>query len=501
MDLQGQPMKLPSGPIWKPRLRQAMFVGLTMIAVFNLTSPTFPALNESGSGSLMSRCLASLALAAPARAGQPRFLLEPGLELRYTVKMGIWFDGKDGKPRIPREADGSPKFQKSDLTIYVLGRQLDGSFRVLMQRMSTAESPVITWADLSPDGRLTPIPSATPILEFDTLRTIFPLLPKDEGEAHAGWAEVEPRTEVRIRFSEADGTIKAECDGPLDHVSRGRWSILYTLDAQTHRPAKIVTDGRWDRYKETHSTIVTAKETVRHEKEWVAKFTADAEKYFEVLKAANRERALRYNLLEVAIAERSKPGAAEKMIDAWRGSLTTTRNAVTNPLFRADLDRLANECDEARKPRIEKAQHWAKFAGLPEPEWKATDLSGKEHSLAQLRGQVVVLDFWFRQCSFCMRAMSQIEQVEATFRQEKAPVSFFGVSIDDDKSDARFVADTFKLRYPVLPSQKLAKQLGVTLYPTLLVVAPDGTVQGIYLGYSLTLREDLTSCIRRLLKK
>ena len=149
-------MKLPSGPIWKPRRRHATFVGLTMIAICSLTSPIFSALNESGSGSLMSRCLASLALATSARAGQPRFLLEPGLELRYTVKMGIWFDGKDGKPSIPRDADGSPKFQKSDLTIYVLGRRPDGSVRVLMQRMSTAESPVITWADLSPDGRLTP---------------------------------------------------------------------------------------------------------------------------------------------------------------------------------------------------------------------------------------------------------------------------------------------------------------------------------------------------------
>jgi hypothetical protein len=39
----------------------------------------------------------------------------------------------------------------------------------------------------------------------------------------------------------------------------------------------------------------------------------------------------------------------------------------------------------------------------------------------------------------------------------------------------------------------------VTTCPTLLVIAPDGTVQGIFVGYSLTLREDLTSCIRGLL--
>jgi peroxiredoxin len=177
------------------------------------------------------------------------------------------------------------------------------------------------------------------------------------------------------------------------------------------------------------------------------------------------------------------------------------RDAVTEPAFRADLDRRVKQCDEFRKSRVEAAQHWAKFAGLPAPEWKVADLDGKEHSLRQYRGQVVVLDFWFRQCSFCIRAMPQVERAAATFRQEKVPVSFFGVSTDKEEADAKFVADTMKLSYPVLRSEKLADQLGVTSYPTLLVIAPDGTIQGIFVGYNLTLHEELTSCIRRLRKR
>ena len=79
-------------------------------------------------------------------------------------------------------------------------------------------------------------------------------------------------------------------------------------------------------------------------------------------------------------------------------------------------------------------------------------------------------------------------------------MSFFGVSIDKDESDAKFVAETMKPSYPVLRSEKLAEELGVKSYPTLLVIAPDGTIQGIFVGHDLTLREDLTSCIRGLLK-
>src|SRR3954453_6357353 len=120
--------------------------------------------------------------AAAGAAEVPRFALEPGLELHYAVKYGNWFDGKDGKPTIPREADGSPKYEKFDTTIFVLAKQPDGGFRVLMHTKSGGGYPLITWADLFPDGRLHLLPAAMPVLEFDSLRTLFPLLPKGAAE-------------------------------------------------------------------------------------------------------------------------------------------------------------------------------------------------------------------------------------------------------------------------------------------------------------------------------
>jgi hypothetical protein len=57
-----------------------------------------------------------------------------------------------------------------------------------------------------------------------------------------------------------------------------------------------------------------------------------------------------------------------------------------------------------------------------------------------------------------------------------------------------------KLSYPVLRSEKLAEQLGVKGCPTMLVIGTDGTVQGIFVGYSLSLQEDLIECVRGLLK-
>ena len=185
-----------------------------------------------------------------------------------------------------------------------------------------------------------------------------------------------------MHFSVVDGGIKAECVGPLDRVSLGRWSIRYRLDSKTHLPAEILTDGRWDRYKETQSVIVTAKATVRHDEDWVTKFTAEAAKYFEA--TGTHKRAQQRDVVALATAEREKPGAAGEILDARKARLIAARDAVTVPIFRADLDRRIKQCDEFRDSRVETAKSWAKIAGLSAPDWKIADLAGKEHSLAQI---------------------------------------------------------------------------------------------------------------------
>lgn len=150
----------------------------------------------------MVRFLFLLAVfASPAVSAQvPRYALEPGLELRFAVKSCTWFDSEDGTNEMPRESDGSPAYRKSSLVIYVLNRNTDKSCRVLMTSTSEDDRLLLTWADLFDDGRLNLIPSAMPLLELDSLRTVFPRLPLDEHEFKSGWIEVEPRTGVQMRY-------------------------------------------------------------------------------------------------------------------------------------------------------------------------------------------------------------------------------------------------------------------------------------------------------------
>src|SRR5262249_32793594 len=130
-------------------------------------------------------------------------------------------------------------------------------------------------------------------------------------------------------------------------------------------------------------------------------------------------------------------------------------------------------------------------------EWDVKDLNGQAHTLDQYRGKVLVLDFWYRGCGWCMRAMPQVKEVAQHYKDK--PVAVFGMNNDRNVDDARFVAQEMKLAYPVLLSQELPSKYGVTGFPTLIIIDQQGKVSDIHVGYSDHLYEEVTAAVDRLL--
>ena len=212
------------------KFRLGKLIGATLLAV-GLLGAWFAFGKPNFSLSLKSPQLESASVSdkTPLQSGVPRFALQPGMELCFDVQAGYWFDDKDGKPDIPINEDGSPKYERSTTTYFVLNRQTNGSFRVVMQGASGTEDSFFTWFDLYPDGRLELIPSALTSTEFDSPRRMFPLLGKSEDQQQADWNEVDPRTGVQMNFSLGDSVIEANCVSPLNRVSHGREAISYRL--------------------------------------------------------------------------------------------------------------------------------------------------------------------------------------------------------------------------------------------------------------------------------
>ncbi|GAA1506084.1 redoxin domain-containing protein [Streptomyces albidochromogenes] len=111
---------------------------------------------------------------------------------------------------------------------------------------------------------------------------------------------------------------------------------------------------------------------------------------------------------------------------------------------------------------------------------------GKELSLADLRGRVVVLDFWTFCCVNCLHVLDELRELEEKHRDT---VVIIGVHSPKFVHEAEHQAvvdavERYGVRHPVLDDPELAtwKQYAVRAWPTLVVIDPEGYVVAQHAG-------------------
>jgi thiol-disulfide isomerase/thioredoxin len=116
-------------------------------------------------------------------------------------------------------------------------------------------------------------------------------------------------------------------------------------------------------------------------------------------------------------------------------------------------------------------------------------------SLASLRGQVVVLDFWATYCPPCRQMMPVLDALH----HEWSPrgVSFVGVDSEDiDPAMLREFLAQHPIPYPVVADDgATGSSFKVRALPTLVVIGRDGSVRDSFVGY--TMKGTLARAIER----
>jgi peroxiredoxin len=116
------------------------------------------------------------------------------------------------------------------------------------------------------------------------------------------------------------------------------------------------------------------------------------------------------------------------------------------------------------------------------PSFALKSLAGDEVRLEDLRGKTVVIDFWATWCPPCEFQIPILNEIYAAHRERGVEV--LGVSVDTVGPDeVRAYIEKHAARYPILlGTEALARQFGAPGFPTLVVVAPDGTFGNVHVG-------------------
>ena len=137
----------------------------------------------------------------------------------------------------------------------------------------------------------------------------------------------------------------------------------------------------------------------------------------------------------------------------------------------------------------------------PAPGFTLESRDGDVVSLEDLKGQVVMINFWATWCVPCRQEMPHLEALHQ--RYNSLGFTLLGVNVEDNpEGAAKFLKDT-PVSFPILydPKNGVSKLYDVVAMPTTVLVGRDGTMRFIHHGYKPGYEGEYQTQIRALLRE
>jgi len=121
--------------------------------------------------------------------------------------------------------------------------------------------------------------------------------------------------------------------------------------------------------------------------------------------------------------------------------------------------------------------------------------------LSELRGKVVLINFWASWCGPCRQEMPILDELYRHYR----PLDFtiLGVNVEQNSDDAKSLLKDVPVTFPILfdTENKISKLYDVKGMPSTVLVDRDGNIRYIHMGYQPGVEAEYQTQIRALIRE
>ncbi|MBB3169779.1 TlpA family protein disulfide reductase [Simiduia aestuariiviva] len=137
----------------------------------------------------------------------------------------------------------------------------------------------------------------------------------------------------------------------------------------------------------------------------------------------------------------------------------------------------------------------------PAPDFTLKSRDGKNIRLSDLRGQVIMLNFWASWCGPCRQEMPLLDELSK--RYSRAGFTLLGVNVEQDTAAGeKYLQDT-PVSFPILwdPTSTVSKLYNIDAMPSTVMIDRDGNMRYLHRGYKPGYEKDYKKQIKELIRE